>query len=66
MAKKKDTKNNLIGKTKQELKKMLDDVRRELFNLRLDNSQRKLKNTSSLTAKRKEIAQIFTKIREII
>lgn len=65
MAKKKDTKNNVIGKTKQELATMLMDARKELFNLRLDNSQRKLKNTSSLTMKRKEIARILTKIREI-
>ncbi|HSW88946.1 MAG TPA: 50S ribosomal protein L29 [Candidatus Saccharimonadales bacterium] len=65
MAKKKDNKNNLVGKTKQELATMIADGRKELFNLRLDNSQRKLKNTSSLTMKRKEIARILTKIREI-
>jgi large subunit ribosomal protein L29 len=65
MAKKKENKNNLIGKTAEELKTMLADARKDLFNLRLDNSQRKLKNTSSLTAKRKEIARVLTKIREI-
>ena len=66
MAKKKDTKSNLIGKTKQELQTMVQDARKELFNLRLDNSQRKLKNTSSLSFKRKEIARILTKIRETV
>jgi large subunit ribosomal protein L29 len=65
MAKKTENKNNLIGKTIEELKTMLADARKDLFNLRLDNSQRKLKNTSSLTAKRKEIARVLTKIREI-
>ena len=63
---KKDKKNNLLGKNKNELQKMLEDARREFFNLRLDNSQRKLKNTSSLTTKRKEIARILTKIRETV
>lgn len=63
---KKDTKQTVLGKTKQELQAMLEVARKELFNLRLDNSQRKLKNTSSLTTKRKEIARILTKIRETI
>ena len=64
MAKKKENTNNLVGKTKEELKTLLGDARKELFNLRLDNLQRKLKNTSSLTIKRKEIARILTKIRQ--
>lgn len=64
MAKKKENTNNLVGKTKEELKTLLSDARKELFNLRLDNLQRKLKNTSSLTTKRKEIARILTKIRQ--
>ena len=66
MVKAKDKKNNLLGKSTHELKTMLASARRELFNLRLDNSQRKLKNTSSLTTKRKEIARILSKIREIV
>ena len=66
MAKKKDTKNILQGKNKNELQKLLEDARGELFALRIDNSQRKLKNTSSLTIKRKEIARILTRIRENI
>lgn len=64
MAKNND-KNTLVGKTKEELVKLAADARKELFNLRLDNSQRKLKNTSSLMTKRKEIARILTKIREM-
>ncbi|HSW97998.1 MAG TPA: 50S ribosomal protein L29 [Candidatus Saccharimonadales bacterium] len=63
---KKEKKEGLLGKSKNELVKMLVDARKELFNLRLDNSQRKLKNTSSLTTKRREIARILTKIRETI
>jgi len=65
MAKKKDAKLDVTGKNKNELQKILVDVRRELFQLRLDNSQRKLNNTSLLTTKRKEIARVLTKIREI-
>lgn len=63
---KKDKKDVLLGKTKGELVKMVLDARKDLFNLRLDNSQRKLKNTSSLMTKRKEIARILTKIRETV
>lgn len=65
MAKKKDDKNSIIGKTKQELQTMLFSARKGLFELRLDNSMRKLKNTSSITIKRREIARILTQIRTI-
>lgn len=48
----------------QELKNLLQKVRNELFLLKLDKAQNKLKNTRSLFLKRKEIALISTLIRE--
>ena len=57
-------KNELFGKCENELKKLLNDARSDLFNLRLDLSQNKLKNTSSIFLKRKEIALILTALKE--
>lgn len=50
--------------TSTELKKLLEDARNQLFLLRLDKAQNKLKNTSLIFLKRKEIAFILTLIRE--
>ncbi|OGH10967.1 MAG: 50S ribosomal protein L29 [Candidatus Levybacteria bacterium RIFCSPLOWO2_01_FULL_36_13] len=57
-------KKDLFTKSLTELKKKLSDGRDELFNLKLDLSQNKLKNTKSITLKRKEIALILTALRE--
>lgn len=57
-------KNELFGKSENELKKLLSDARNDLFNLRLDLSQNKLKNTSSIFLKRKEVALILTALKE--
>lgn len=57
-------KNELFQKSVNELKKLLKDSRNDLFNLRLDLSQNKLKNTSSIFLKRKEIALILTALKE--
>ena len=57
-------KNELFGKCENELKKLLNDARSDLFNLRLDLSQNKLKNTSSIFLKRKEVALILTALKE--
>ncbi|OGH07126.1 MAG: 50S ribosomal protein L29 [Candidatus Levybacteria bacterium RBG_13_35_9] len=57
-------KNEMFGKSASELKKLLGDTRNDLFNLRLDLSQNKLKNTSSIFLKRKEIALILTALKE--
>lgn len=62
--KKKDIKA-LVGKNMNELQAMLAKERKELFTMKLDNSQRKLKNTRSIFSKRKEIARIFTAKREM-
>jgi len=57
-------KNELFGKSVTELKNLLAKSRDELFNLKLDLSQNKLKNTSSIFLKRKEIALILTALKE--
>jgi ribosomal protein L29 len=51
-------------KTEKELKKLLEDAKEALFNLKMDLSQNKLKNTSSIFSKRKEIALILTALRQ--
>jgi ribosomal protein L29 len=40
-------------------------LRDEVATLRLDNNQKKLKNTTSLTLKRKELARLLTAMREV-
>ncbi len=55
---------DLFTKTEKELKKILLDAKDNLFNLKLDLSQNKLKNTTSIMLKRKEIAWILTALRE--
>ncbi|MBI3984884.1 MAG: 50S ribosomal protein L29 [Candidatus Levybacteria bacterium] len=57
-------KKDLFTKNQLELKKLLLDAKEALFNLRIDLSQNKLKNTSSITLKRKEIALILTALKE--
>ncbi|MBI2025754.1 MAG: 50S ribosomal protein L29 [Candidatus Levybacteria bacterium] len=61
--KSKDRKD-IFTKSEKELKKLLLDAKDELFNLKLDLSQNKLKNTTSITLKRKVIALILTALRE--
>lgn len=58
--KKKDEKIKSIS----ELKNVLKEAKNELFNLRLEKAQNKLKNTSAIFLKRKEIARILTSLRE--
>ncbi len=57
-------KKDLFTKNYKELKKRLIDSRDELFNLKLDLSQNKLKNTTSITLKRKEVSMILTALKE--
>ena len=61
--KSKDRKD-MFTKTDKELKKILLDAKDSLFNLRIDLSQNKLKNTTSIVLKRKEIALILTVLRQ--
>lgn len=60
---KKDLKE-IASKSEKELKELLDEKKAHLFNLNLDKSQIKLKNTRSIFNTRKEIARILTLIRE--
>ena len=66
MAKKIDNKkqekpaNNIV-----ELREQIKKTQEELFQLRLEHSQGKLKNTSVLPLKRKEIAKLLTTLRAI-
>jgi len=60
---KKDSK--IKTKTLEELKKEVKDARGQLFDLRLEMSQNKLKNLRSIFFKRKEIARLLTQIRQM-
>ena len=52
---------NKAGELLEQIKK----AKSELSTLEMDHSQRKLKNTSSLSTKRKEIARLLTALRLI-
>lgn len=53
-------KKTLHTKDVQELIKILSEAKKALADFQLDHMQNKLKNTSSLPNKRREIAQIQT------
>lgn len=57
-------KKDLFTKDAKELIKKLKDTRDELFTMKIDLTQNKLKNTKSITTKRKEIALILTALKE--
>lgn len=57
-------KKELHSKTVSELKKLLKDAQEALFSLRIEHEQNKLKNTTSLNSKRKEIAVLKTILTE--
>lgn len=54
----------ITDKNDKELRGLLSEKRKELFDLKLDNKQNKLKNTRSIFNTRKEIAKILTLIKE--
>lgn len=56
-------KKELHLKGLKELRNLVAEAKDALAQLKLDKTQNKLKNTSALTAKRKEIAQMLTVIR---
>lgn len=62
--KKKTTVKKTENKT-GDLREQIKKAREELFTLQLDHGQRKIKNTSSLTTKRKEIAKLLTALRQV-
>jgi len=57
-------KKELFVKTIQELKNLLKEKRNELFSIKQELAQKKLKNTKSVFWKKKEIARILTIIKE--
>jgi ribosomal protein L29 len=57
-------KKELFAKSEKELRKSLKEAKAALLDLVLDLGQNKLKNTSLIPAKRKEIALIKTALRE--
>jgi large subunit ribosomal protein L29 len=54
----------LNGKSQNELKKLLTDVREKLRMLRFDLSAGKLKNFREIRGQKKEIARILTVLRQ--
>ena len=56
-------KKELHLKSIKELQKQVSDIKDELVGLVLDKTQNKLKNTSLISIKRKEIAQMLTIVR---
>ena len=60
---KKDLKE-IVTKTEKDLREQLISKREELFKLKIDNKQNKLKNTRVIFNTRKEIARVLTLIRE--
>ncbi len=56
-------KKELHLKSLAELNKLVLDAKDVVVNLRLDKTQNKLKNTSLLSMRRREIAQMLTIIR---
>ena len=56
-------KKELHLKSLQELRKLVMGAKDELSGLKLDKTQNKLKNTSLLSLKRKELAQMLTILR---
>ncbi|MEK7160004.1 MAG: 50S ribosomal protein L29 [Patescibacteria group bacterium] len=57
-------KKQIFEKSEKELIKDLKAAKEALFNLKLEKSQNKLKNTKSLFWKKKEIAWILTALKE--
>lgn len=65
MAKKeKQTSDSLKGKTADELKNQVAELKKELFNLRFQKASGELKSTARFSAARKEIARILTHLRQ--
>ncbi len=57
-------KKDLHTKSQAELKTLLKSAREALFAAKLEKTQNKLKNTSLITIKKREIAQILTILKE--
>ena len=58
------TAEELRGKTTEDLQELLKELKEELFNLRFQAATGQLESHGRLTAVRKEIARIYTIVRE--
>jgi ribosomal protein L29 len=56
-------KKELHAKSIKELSNLIAEAKNALVELKLEKTQNKIKNTSSLSVKRKEIAQMLTVMR---
>lgn len=52
--------NELVGKTKDELKTKLVDLKKEQFNLRFQKATGQLENTARVNQVRRDIARVRT------
>ena len=64
MAKAAPTAADYKGKTPDELKATVADLKKELFNLRFQRAAGELNNTARFREARKEIARILTHLRQ--
>ncbi len=64
MAKKKNTIDDVRGKTADELGEQLTKLKKEQFNLRFQRANGQLENTGRVRSVRKEIARIETVLTE--
>ncbi|MBI2050038.1 MAG: 50S ribosomal protein L29 [Candidatus Staskawiczbacteria bacterium] len=61
-----NTKSDLLRKKdKKELKKLVEDHKKKLYNFRFKFSSNKLKNVKDISRLKREIARILTILREI-
>jgi len=60
----KTTSDSLKGKTSDELKTQVAELKKELFNLRFQKASGELKSTTRFAQARKEIARILTHLRQ--
>ena len=51
--------------TEVEIREAIAKAKNEIFELQLDKAQGKMKNVKSLFLKRKEVARLLTKLREM-
>lgn len=63
MAKKQEKEVKKTTDPKAEIRAQVKKLREELFEIKMEAMQMKLKNTSLITAKRKEIARLLTTLR---
>ncbi|KKP95448.1 MAG: 50S ribosomal protein L29 [Microgenomates group bacterium GW2011_GWC1_38_14] len=61
---KKNDKKEIFAKDLKTLKTLANEARKQLFEMKIDHSQNKLKNTTQISEKRHELARLLTVIKE--